>query len=207
MKNDLLDIIFPATCLVCGAKPKPLCPECIPEFGVHRLGPDLFFASELDTDLLTLLSAIKDRNRTALLRPLAIALSPTLRAAVNQLKPDILICPPSSKKNFRRRGFNPALTLFQLANKSGLAVTDRSLRLNFQASDQRQLGYFERQQNVTELYRATMSGRRVLLVDDVMTTGATLDAAGRALEKSGNEVVGCCVLARRFPKSAHEQLN
>jgi predicted amidophosphoribosyltransferase len=206
MITELLDIAFPSQCLACGKKPKPLCDECIPSFAIHQREPGIFFASELDRELNEMLSALKDRNRTALLAPLANGLRPALSRAITESSPDYLVCPPSSKKNFRKRGFNPALMLFRASNQSPIKVTDRALVHLFQPRDQRELDLLERSKNVDGLYRSRITRGRILLVDDVMTTGATLAAARRALEDAGAEVVGCCVLARRFQKSAHEQL-
>lgn len=207
MIPELVDIAFPSICLACGRKPKPLCEECIPEFGIHTESEASIFAAELGEELSSILSAFKDKNRVALTRPLAIGLRPALLAAVELLSPTIIVCPPSSRRNFRKRGFNPALRLFQAANTTSLSVTDRLLRLKFQPRDQRGLDRFERSSNLQDAFVARPTKHRVLLADDVSTTGATLAAATRALEAAGANVVGSCVLARRFPFSSHSESN
>ncbi|HEY7854640.1 MAG TPA: phosphoribosyltransferase family protein [Aquiluna sp.] len=203
MITELIDIGFPSICLACGAKPKPLCDGCVPEFALRRDQEGVYFAAELTPELMEIFGALKDRNRTALIAPLAKGLTPVIQRAVLDCSPTLLVCPPSSKKNFRKRGFNPALKLFKTAGGSGVAVTDRELIHSFQPIDQRGLNRPGRQLNALGRYRARPSNHRVLLVDDVMTTGATLAAAARALEAAGAEVVGKCVLARRFANSTH----
>ena len=207
MIPELVDIAFPSICLACGRKPKPLCEECIPAFGIHTESEASIFAAELDEELSSILSDFKDKNRVALTRPLALGLRPAFLAAVELLSPTIIVCPPSSRRNFRKRGFNPALRLFQAANTTPLSVTDRLLRLKFQPRDQRGLDRFERSTNLQDAFVASPTKHRVLLADYVSTTGATLAAATRALEAAGANVVGSCVLARRFPVSSHSERN
>ena len=207
MIAELVDIAFPSTCLACGERPRPLCEGCLPEFGVHSEGEGLIFAAELDERLSNILSALKDKNRVALIRPLASGLRPALLGAIEKFSPTIIACPPSSRHNFRKRGFNPALKLFQTANPTSLVVSDRLLRLRNQPKDQRLLDRLERRKNLEGVFVARKNQHRVLLVDDVATTGSTLAAATKALEMSGAIVVGSCVLARRFSFSSHSDWN
>jgi predicted amidophosphoribosyltransferase len=198
MLENLIDIVFPANCLACGKKPKPICDDCVPIFGCPRQEGNLHYASELDIQLGAMLSALKDKNRTALLPALSRSLGPSLQAAVKELQPDLLVCPPSAKAQYRKRGFNPALEIFRGASPTNLSVTDRLLRFRRQPRDQRRLSKSDREQNMQDLFFASPTRARVLLVDDVMTTGATLGAATRALQESGVTVLGSCVLARRL---------
>jgi predicted amidophosphoribosyltransferase len=202
MLTDLIDIVFPSLCLACGERPKPLCEKCVPEFGVHHDGPSLIYAAPLTDDLSQIMIALKDKNRVALLKPLSLGLRGALDAAVKRFDPTLLVCPPASRKSMRKRGFNPALRLFQMAG-SQIPVTAGALSHSFQPRDQRGLDQLERRENVANLFRAKKISARVLLVDDVMTTGATLASAKSALEQAGAEVVGSCVLARRFQIPAH----
>lgn len=203
MIEQIVDLIFPAPCLACGKPPKPICSDCVPEFSVQQSGKDLFYASELTDNLREMIAAIKDRGRTALIRPLAIGLAPALEAAIETTRPSILVCPPSSKKNFRKRGLNPAYEIFKLANTSKLQLTDRFLYLKRQPQEQRLLDATERGANVSEIFGVKGKSKRVLLVDDVRTTGSTLFSARAAIEASRVEVVGSCVLAQRISLSQH----
>lgn len=203
MIEQIVDLIFPAPCLACGKPPKPICPECVPVFAVHQSDKDLFYASELNDNLHEMIAAIKDRGRTALIGPLAKGLAPTLEAAIESTKPTILVCPPSTKKNFRKRGLNPALEIFKRANTSKLQITDRFLFLKRQPQEQRLLAAQERAENVRDIFGVKGKSKKILLVDDVRTTGSTLLSARAAIEASGFEVVGSCVLAQRISLSQH----
>lgn len=206
MLEHVVDLIFPAPCLACGKPPKPICATCVPTFCVSQSGPDHFYATELTDSLNQLLAALKDKGRTALIKTFATGLAPVLSVAVNATEPTILVCPPSSRKNFRKRGLNPALEIFKRANHSNLVVTDRFLFLKQQPKEQRLLTAKERAENVREIFGVRGQSSRVLLVDDVRTTGSTLLSARAAIESEGMEVVGTCVLAQRISFSQHAVL-
>ena len=198
MIEELKDILFPAPCLLCGKRPKPLCEECEPAFTVARDSETSFYASELDEGLGQLMRALKDKNRTAMLPIFARGLRPCLLAAIEQTQPSLLVCPPSSKKNFRKRGLNPAFEILKRAAPGDIRVSQRALAHQRQPEDQRNLNQTGRLVNVSDLFRARIKAERVLLFDDVKTTGSTLQSAKAALEKVGVEVVGTCVLAKRI---------
>ena len=95
----------------------------------------------------------------------------------------------------RRRGFR---VVELIAARAGLAP-QRVLRATGTAADQRGLRSADRERNVRGSMRArtprALEGRRVLLVDDVVTTGATLREAARALAAAGATVVGAATVA------------
>lgn len=198
MKNELIDILFPAPCLLCGKPPRPLCKDCEPLFSVSQDEEGSFYASDLNDSMATLVKALKDKNRTALLPMFAAGLRPCLEEAISQSDPTLLVCPPSSKRNFRKRGLNPAFEIIRRAAPAGIKVSKTTLVHTRQPIDQRELDSRQRAKNAENLYRAKPSNERVLLVDDVKTTGATLQSATAALISAGAEVVGSCVLAKRI---------
>lgn len=119
---------------------------------------------------------------------------PALEAA------DIVLPVPLSRERLQERGFNQALLLARCLapHKSDAAVLLRVVA----TAAQTQLTRAERLQNlhgafmVDPLRRAAIEGRRVVVIDDVMTTGATLHAAAHALRQAGAEHVCAIVVAR-----------
>ena len=110
---------------------------------------------------------------------------------------------PLSAHRLRERGFNQTLLLARILAP---AKTDATLLLRLHDTQaQSNLGRAQRLRNlqgalaVDPLRAAALQGRSVLLVDDVMTTGATLQAAALALRQAGASTVSALVFARTPP--------
>ncbi len=107
---------------------------------------------------------------------------------------------PLSRERLRERGFNQSLLLARYLNHPGL-LCDGLLRLRHTAA-QASLPRHERLLNLTHAiachpsYVSRFQHKRVLLVDDVMTTGSTLAACTQALQQVGVAEVDVLVLAR-----------
>lgn len=113
---------------------------------------------------------------------------------------DCVLPIPSSTKRLAERGYNPALLIAR-------AVAPRHchadwLQRPMDHPPQRSLKRAERLHNVRGAFAPNakralgLNGKRVLLVDDVMTTGATLHEAARVLHRAGAATVSALVLAR-----------
>ncbi len=113
---------------------------------------------------------------------------------------DWLVPVPLALPRLRERGFNQA---WELARQLQPAKADAGLLLRVRSGeDQHALGRAARLRNLQSAFapdplrRAALHGKRVLLIDDVMTTGATLHAAACALQTAGIASVSALVLAR-----------
>ncbi|MBO0980517.1 ComF family protein [Microbacterium sp. SD291] len=134
---------------------------------------------------------LKGEGETLLAHPLGAALAGVL---LEELREDVRPVPvPTGSAAFRRRGYRVPELLIRRAG----AVPRRVLRTVGVRTDQRGLGARERTDNVRGSMRATRAGHgaEVVLVDDVVTTGATLDEASRALRSAGFEVLSAVALA------------
>ncbi len=138
---------------------------------------------------------------------LATALAERLVAAVRQAVPpavDLVLPVPLSPQRLALRGYNQAWELARRAARGlGVPAEARLLQRPVEsATQQTELGRAERQRNLAAAFmvdptrRATLQGRRVALVDDVMTTGATARQATAVLLRAGAASVQLWVLAR-----------
>jgi ComF family protein len=149
-------------------------------------------------DLRRLIHLLKYERMLPLAHPLAAKMTPVL-ARFGPL--DSIVPVPLHWHRRWTRGFNQsALLAKNLAARCDLALEPKLLRRVRKTSVQAGLSDQERRTNLRGAFTAghagSLAGRRLLLVDDVMTTGATLAAAADALRRAGASYVGVLTLAR-----------
>lgn len=196
MWNQLLCVLLPEPCVLCTKPPRAVCAECADQLVarprvIHRAGCEIVIASDAEQAVLRVLRAFKDDLRTGLGAPLANLLTPAVEFAIERYSaPDIIVVPPTSWSSWRRRGFHP---LRKVLSRAGLRSYPALGRRRFVA-DQRRLGVRERRANISGAFRVrrAVAGARVMVIDDVMTTGATMAECIRTLEAAGASVV-CAV--------------
>jgi ComF family protein len=144
------------------------------------------------------LHAFKYDGVTALAAPLASLMVDYWSR--HPMSVDVMVPVPLHKHRLRRRGFNQAALLArELAKHVHLALDEGSLVRHRSTAAQVDLDADERKANVRDAFRCIgdgIAGRDVLLVDDVCTTGSTLEACATALREGGARSVQALTLAR-----------
>jgi predicted amidophosphoribosyltransferase len=204
MARSLLDLVFPSSCIVCGKKPQPICLGCRPSPEIGQLagfGFPVFYAHRHQGAIEQLISGYKDQQLTSLKGTLAESVA-QLFSRLDFSDVSAVVTPARNTKNYRKRGFDPARSIAKSALKlTQLKVPVVNLSNVRNRSDQRGLGRDQRAKNVSGSMRLKVTNlRKVVLFDDVLTTGATISELARACRDAGVEVVFCCVLAERFSK-------
>ena len=120
---------------------------------------------------------------------------------------DCLVPVPLHPVCFRERGFNQAEQLCQnLSRVTGLRVVTRAVKRTRVTQTQTLLSRGERLANMRGAFepdKVNLNGRRVALVDDILTTGATTSDCARACKKAGAAEVGVWTLARGLGSLGH----
>lgn len=211
-----LDLVFPATCAGCGSEGEPLCRGCAPALDA-RLdlppGTPLGLATDLPEPLLQVewcapfsgvvrraVHDLKYRGERRLAGPLGAAVA--RRWARAGRGGDVLVPVPVHERRRRERGYDQAeLVATAAAGELGLPALPvlerwRATEAQFALDRRRRAG------NVAGAFRLRMDangalrGAWVVLVDDVLTTGATLRACAQTLERAGAAAVSAVTVAR-----------
>ena len=148
--------------------------------------------------LKRLIGAYKFRGFDILAAPFAERLTRLARRSGLAGRADALVAVPSTSSRNRERGFDPApLLARETARRLALPLL-RPLRRARATPPQSTLSRSARLENVAGAFeaRSSLPGRSLLLVDDIVTTGATAFAAATALRRAGASHVHLLVLAR-----------
>jgi ComF family protein len=196
----LQELVLPVDCAGCGAAGPALCGDCRarirPEPTVRDVsGVPVVSALAYAGVVQPVIVAFKNEGRTNLAAPLAAALREAVAAAVAEVEGDDLLLVPMARtrRSAVERGYDPVRLLLR---RAGLPHID-ALRLVRRPEDQLRLGREERFANLdgVSAARVPLAGRRVLLVDDVVTTGATIAEATRSVHAAGGHVLGAATVA------------
>lgn len=187
----------------------PCCPACaLPSSGGEVCGqclqhPLLFIRATAvfgyTFPLDKLIQAMKYGEQIALAHAFAVRLAQ--RIDKTNL-PDYIIPMPLHPAKLRERGFNQSLLLAaKVARELDIKLLHNTCQRVRDTPPQSALPWKERKKNVCGAFRcdADLSGKHVVLVDDVLTTGASLDALAAAVQKCGASEISVWVVARTLP--------
>lgn len=190
-------------CTVCGipfagAGDDHICGQCV----LHPPNYDSARAHLLHQGTAReLIHAFKYRYKTHLRRPLALLALEGLTAFITRQGPEVIIPVPLHRKRLQSRGFNQAVLLGEVFS-THLSIpmqTGTLLRIR-QTEPQIELSMEERRSNVKGAFAVNeperISDKRVLLLDDVMTTGSTVNECSKELKKAGALSVTVVTVAR-----------
>lgn len=217
IKDLLWEIFFPKFCLSCKKEGAFLCPDCkatIDIFSYHKVEKnkyldDIFFAVNYNQPLVQFL--IKKFKYDPLIKELAKELSGLIFDHFSLLEEkydfsNFIIVPiPSEKRKLKQRGFNPAQ---EIAKEISLffnlpLVTNVLIKIK-NTLPQANLKKEQRRENIKDAFdvlaseKEKMTTKNILLVDDVFTTGATMEEAAKVLKMAGAKKIVGVVLAREF---------
>jgi ComF family protein len=181
-------------CAVCGLNlPVAHCPRRGAAWHVAAVVAPLVYRPPVDFYL----HALKYRGRRTLGRALALTLAPAFAPARDTV--DALVAVPLHAVRHRERGYNQAEELARtLAHEFGLPLLRRGVERRVPTASQTMASAHERRANVANAFavRGDVRGLRLAIVDDVITTGATVNALAAALLAAGAARCAAWAVAR-----------
>ncbi len=220
MLQKLIGFIAPHDCLVCAKPEEVVCTDCALSVLVRKV-PSCFYCNRLTADgracqvcmrktslrgahvlwrydgyAKSMIYRLKYANDRAMAAFMAAQLTDTFDLS----RYDLIVAVPSDGKALRRRGYNQAELLARVVAKQ-TNLPYRTTLLRVQHTPQTHLRRSQRLEAVKGNFVChrpqDVEGRRLLVVDDVMTTGATMNECARTLKAAGAKQVWGLVVAKK----------
>lgn len=213
--ESVLNIIYPSFCICCELALQPheklLCDECWHHLPPAEEAPEtiarlarnkrgrVFFARTLSVwkinpQLETIIHHFKYQNFKALANKLGVFMADRIKSSGIMNRDSVLIPIPLHKTRLRERGYNQSELLCRIiARETGIESDAKILERIRYTQSQTTLNAVERSENVRNAFKVSqrekIMKKTILLVDDVITTGATMNACAKALIKDGAKEV------------------
>lgn len=209
--SDIWELFFPRYCVLCGKRllkeEECLCVKCLMElprtriFQEERKGLEMefwgklpieranaFFYYSKGNDVRRLLYELKYYGNSALGVFMGKCMAMELQPLGFFEGVDCIVPVPLHEKKKRKRGYNQSEKLAEgLSSVTGIPVHDKLVVRSQYTDTQTRKGRYERWMNVKDVFECVsvsgLEGKHILLVDDVMTTGATIVACADAFSK------------------------
>lgn len=219
MLSQIINVLFPSKCIFCGtllgiSKELDICETCfkkLPFFDADAVetGGILHINGWIDGAICLFeytgivresIARYKYRNKPGYYRTFAKMLSHKVQKVTNYCNFDIIISVPLHKNRERTRGYNQSYLISRFLSKE-LKIPEKS-RLLVRTRDtgsQSLLGRQQRHANIKDAFAVykpgKVKGKKILIVDDILTTGNTLNECSRVLKEAGAKSVTAAVIA------------
>lgn len=189
--QELSQLVFPARCFGCSRLATSICAACCVEWKTHSYLTKLdnlnVYSAVLYTPVAAKIILSAKENGLAGADELLIQAIIGLIEQANLASQHFRLVPiPSSRQSQRRRGRSFIVDLTkEISHRTGVPTLN-CLTLSGKVADQSGLGRIQRLENMSEAFSMRRPARgQLILIDDVITTGATLKAAANALNSQG----------------------
>ena len=227
--SDLVNTLFKQKCLLCDANiaalqpnihavclaclndlpwhPKTSCPQCGLSSSGQSCGRCISAPPDFDATHAVFLynfpiDAMMQRYKYGSMLSLCTFFGALLNEKVSPETVDLIIPMPMHPQRLQERGFNQALEIAKVLSKNNKEKLDyKSAERQKLTPPQASFPLKERVKNIKGAFNVNgnLTGKRIAIVDDVMTTGASLNELAKTLKKAGASHVECWVVARTLP--------
>ncbi len=176
------------------------CSDCRSTEHLFRRGRALYVYNDMARGAIT---RLKYHGRREYADYFGYDISAELGKFISGCRPDILVPVPVSEEKLKSRGYNQAKLLAEAVSlHTGIPVEDSLVQRCRNTRPMKELTRIERMKNLKGAFKKGVHDvkcRNVMIVDDIYTTGSTVDAVSAVLKAAGAENVFCVVLAAGAP--------
>ncbi len=205
--HKLISFLLPQSCFLCGDNSiECLCPACLRILPFRQKRQVCIDCTNIQVQSVfsymypidKLIIAAKFHQNLAVLNLLGNLMAQHLQHLTIENRPDVLIPVPLHSKRLRKRGYNQSLELAKRINKkTGIPLAYKSCKRIKETLPQTSLSAQQRQSNIVDAFQVVKlkkEWRHIVLIDDVMTTGATVKELAKVFMKQGVQRVDvwCC---------------
>ena len=212
--NTILKLLFPPKCMLCGMplrENEEICGDCRQKVLLNTAPPRMekgaFFEKAAaglwyETHVRNAVHGLKYREKQNYARPLARVMTYAYQHKIGE-ECDLIAFVPTNPSTLRKRGYDQAQLLAEALSEMLDIPWVQALEKTRETQPMHGLKPDARRANVLGAYRVCcqadlLRGKRVLLVDDILTTGSTLSECARMLKAAGTlRVYGLCAAATR----------
>lgn len=206
-KRKILNLFFPNRCPICEeiiAENERFCPECTEKIPLYTGNLRIAGASECfavfvyDKAVMPAVHLLKNGRCENSAYAFGACLADVLKDNNISSKIDIIVPVPMSESSQRKRGYNQSFLIAEAVS----AEINKPVRCSVckirETEEQKTLSREGRKLNLKDAFQVTenISGKRILLIDDITTTGSTLSEIAVLLRKNGAENVICSAVMK-----------
>ena len=216
IQEKILNLIYPQTCGICGKiYPKSLCNKCEVrlrkqlDLNIIKEGQEiedkyfneLMYIFKYEGEIRRLIIDYKFNDKSYIYLTFVNFLLKNEKIFENIKKYDKIITVPISKKRLKTRGYNQSyLIAKEIAKRTNLELVNNCLIKTKNIVEQSKLNKEERKQNIQGVYelknKKLVKNKKILLIDDIYTTGSTVNECSKILSQGEPTEIGVLVLAK-----------
>lgn len=212
--RSMADFLFPPVCLLCDGEcpgEEHLCDDCtsiLAERALRYEPPtrslenvrNICILLPYDKACRTIVHAFKYHGMPTVAKKTGVLMSRKALSLLPGYRDALLVPVPLHPEKLRERGYNQCAHIaLGFAAFSGQTIREDLLARTVYTGTQTALSQKERKNNVRGVFvyigKTALTGKRIILLDDVMTTGSTISECARVLTEAGAEEIAVCVVA------------
>lgn len=215
--NSILELVYPPTCGFCGKLSKEyICNKCYLKIKKYRIKDncpsknvyfqEIYSIFKYEEDIRDILIKYKFQNKSYIYKTFSQIILKDEKIYGILKKYDIIIPVPVHKKRKNERGYNQTeLIAREIAKGLNIKMEKDVLIKSINTKAQSSLSKEERRDNIKGAFKAQnlqkIKDKNILVIDDIYTTGSTINECGRILKSTGAKSIGALTIAKDYKKA------